>query len=122
MDELTFPRPDDLSDDEWSALVGEVEAYADLRHRQVVEARTFAPHVVAHEPIEFDDPDPANLALPAKDRRKTKRDAVTECPDCTRGLVADGNLLVCIDLRRNRAAYADLTGTFHDIIACGRTG
>jgi hypothetical protein len=119
MDELTFPRPDDLTDEEWATLAAELEAYADLRHRQVVGARTFSPHVVAHTPVVEDEP--GQEAVAAKDRVKRTRDTVADCPDCTRGLVARNDALVCIDLLRQAVPLDGLTTTHHDVIACGRT-
>ena len=107
MDELTFPRPADLTDDEWTALSAELEPYADLRYRQIVAARAFAPHVVKHNVVN-DATGP--------------RDTVFDCPDCTRGLVADGDVLVCSAQRPHGIPDAlRRKATHHDIIACGRT-
>jgi hypothetical protein len=105
MDELSFPRPDDLTDAEWTALSVEIEAYADQRRGQLVAARTFAPHVVKHNVVEVDG---------------SKRDTVTDCPDCTKGLIASGDALVCYDVLRSRVDISKLKTTHHDVIACGR--
>lgn len=136
MDELTFRRPDELTDEEWAVfnpdpahadeMVGglafELEAYADHRYRQILAARTFAPHVVGHDVEETDDVDEDGKAVKdeAGKTTKTKRDAVTACPDCTRGLVARGDALVCYDLVRYGIDVSGLTVTHHDVIACGR--
>lgn len=109
MDELTFPRPDDLTDEEWATLSDDLEAYADQRLHKVVAARAFAPRAVAHS-IEADEDGGTH-------------DTVTECPDCSRGLIADGILLICASLRSDGVDFrgAAVGATLHDIIACGRT-
>lgn len=103
MGTFTIDFEDELTPEEAEHVGGALKGLVE----RLLDARKLAPHVVPHDVI--------------KDKHGT-RDAVTDCPDCTRGL-AGGNLggvPVRFCIRVNRPPFPEgLKPTPNDIIACG---
>lgn len=109
MGTFTIDFDDDLTPEEAEHIGGVLRGTLD----RLLTARTLKPHVVPHTPV----------AIAAKDGGG-KRDTITDCPDCTRGLTsgvyADTNIPVRYCPRLDRPPYPlGLKPTPGDVIACG---
>lgn len=107
MGAFTIDFDDELTPQETEYIGGAIKGLVD----RLLDARKLAPHVIRHTP----------KAISAKDGGGT-RDAVTDCPDCTRGLSSGmyNGIPVRFCARIDRPPYPEgLKPTPHDIIACG---